>query len=36
MSMLGIMVDAARVEAAYDDGAYPYIDFASIERADVE
>jgi hypothetical protein len=34
--MLGMIVEAASVEAAYDEGAYPYIDLASIERAEVE
>ena len=37
MSMLGMIVEAARVDAAYDDGAYPYMDLASpIDKAEVE
>jgi hypothetical protein len=34
--MLGMIVDAAIVEAAYVDGAYPNIDLLSTETADVE
>jgi len=34
--MLGIIVDAAMVEAAYVEGAYPNIDLLSTERDDVE
>jgi hypothetical protein len=33
---LGIIVDAAMVEAAYVEGAYPNIDLLSTERDDVE
>lgn len=36
MSIFGIIVEAAKVDAAYVDGAYPYTDFVSIDRAEVE
>jgi hypothetical protein len=33
---LGIIVDAATVDTAYVEGAYPYVDLLSIERAEVD
>jgi hypothetical protein len=36
MSMFGMIVEAARVDVAYEEGAYPYTDFVSIERAEVD
>ena len=34
--MFGIIVEAARVDAAYVEGAYPYTEFVSTDKAEVE
>jgi hypothetical protein len=36
ISIFGMMVDAAIVEAAYVDGAYPWLDLVSMDMADAE